>query len=60
MNTRALKRGACVAQFTQRWGTRYLARGEVIWTERSLHSTTAGPDAVMSEALLDQWSDADW
>ncbi|GHG86355.1 histidine kinase [Streptomyces lanatus] len=49
-----------VAQFTQRWGTRYLPRGKVIWTEQSLHSTSAEPDADMAEALLDQWSDADW
>ncbi len=49
-----------VAQFTQRWGTRYLARGKVIWTEQSLHSTTTEPDADMADALLDQWGDADW
>lgn len=49
-----------VAQFTQRWGTRYVPRGKVIWTEQSLHSTSAEPDADMAEALLDQWSDADW
>jgi serine phosphatase RsbU (regulator of sigma subunit)/anti-sigma regulatory factor (Ser/Thr protein kinase) len=49
-----------VARFTQRWGTRYLARGKVIWTEQSLHSASAEPDADMAEALLDQWSDADW
>ncbi|WP_030954634.1 ATP-binding protein, partial [Streptomyces sp. NRRL S-481] len=49
-----------VAQFTQRWGTRYLARGKVIWTEQSLHSTTAEPDADMADALLNQWDDADW
>ncbi|MFF7735713.1 SpoIIE family protein phosphatase [Streptomyces sp. NPDC007984] len=49
-----------VAQFTQRWGTRYLARGKVIWTEQSLLGMSAEPDADMTEALLDQWSDADW
>ncbi len=49
-----------MAQFTQRWGTRYLARGKVIWTEQSLHSTTAEPDADMADALLNQWDDADW
>jgi hypothetical protein len=49
-----------VARFTQRWGTRYLARGKVMWTEHSLHSPAAEPDADMAEALLDQWSDADW
>jgi serine phosphatase RsbU (regulator of sigma subunit)/PAS domain-containing protein/anti-sigma regulatory factor (Ser/Thr protein kinase) len=49
-----------VAQFTQRWGTRYLPRGKVIWTEQSLLGMSAEPDADMPEALLDQWSDADW
>ncbi|GAB2895087.1 SpoIIE family protein phosphatase/ATP-binding protein [Streptomyces deserti] len=49
-----------VAQFTQRWGTRYMPRGKVIWTEQSLHSTTTEPDADTADALLDQWGDADW
>ncbi len=49
-----------VAQFTQRWGTRYLPRGKVIWTKQSLLSMSTEPDADMAEALLDQWSDADW
>ncbi|WP_326810953.1 SpoIIE family protein phosphatase [Streptomyces scopuliridis] len=31
-----------VAQFTERWGTRYTAEGKVIWTEQSLPSG-AGP-----------------
>ncbi|MFE4534810.1 SpoIIE family protein phosphatase [Streptomyces scopuliridis] len=31
-----------VAQFTERWGTRYTAEGKVIWTEQSLPSD-AGP-----------------
>ncbi len=49
-----------VAQFTQRWGTRYMPRGKVIWSEQSLHSTTTEPDADTADALLDQWGDADW
>ncbi|MFF8846228.1 SpoIIE family protein phosphatase [Streptomyces sp. NPDC015127] len=49
-----------VAQFTQRWGTRYMSRGKVIWTEQSVHGTAAGPDGDTAEALLDQWGDADW
>ncbi|WP_408646358.1 SpoIIE family protein phosphatase [Streptomyces jeddahensis] len=49
-----------VAQFTQRWGTRYMPRGKVIWTEQSLHSTATEPDADTTDALLDQWGDADW
>ncbi|MGW4042227.1 SpoIIE family protein phosphatase [Streptomyces sp. NPDC004721] len=31
-----------VAQLTQRWGTRYTARGKVIWTEQPLTATLAG------------------
>lgn len=33
------------AQFAQRWGTRYAARGKVIWTEQSLHDDGAAPTA---------------
>ncbi|GHB76353.1 histidine kinase [Streptomyces viridiviolaceus] len=47
-----------VAQFTQRWGTRYTGRGKVIWTEQSLHdSAEAGGD--LGDLLLDQWTDAE-
>lgn len=49
-----------VAQFTQRWGTRYVPRGKVIWTEQSLNSSVTEPAADMADALLDQWNDADW
>lgn len=49
-----------VAQFTQRWGTRYVPRGKVIWTEQSLDSSATEPAADMADALLDQWNDADW
>ncbi|MEV0598741.1 SpoIIE family protein phosphatase [Streptomyces sp. NPDC050315] len=48
-----------VARFTQRWGTRYTARGKVIWTEQSLHN---GPDETAGDSddsLLDQWSDTE-
>ncbi|SPF07390.1 SL659 acyltransferase papA1 [Streptomyces sp. MA5143a] len=48
-----------VAQFTQRWGTRYMPRGKVIWTEQSLHSPAPEPDLDMADALLEQWGDAD-
>jgi hypothetical protein len=30
-----------VAQLAQRWGTRYTARGKVIWAEQSLSPTPA-------------------
>ncbi|MET9972335.1 ATP-binding SpoIIE family protein phosphatase, partial [Streptomyces sp. NPDC006356] len=46
-----------VAQFAQRWGTRYLARGKVIWTEQSLHGPASDVDDVTAETLLDQWGD---
>ncbi|MBZ4019814.1 histidine kinase [Streptomyces purpurogeneiscleroticus] len=48
-----------VARFTQRWGTRYTARGKVIWTEQSLHNGTAEPDGDTGDILLDQWSDTE-
>ncbi|WP_408907331.1 SpoIIE family protein phosphatase [Streptomyces cavernicola] len=47
-----------VAQFAQRWGTRYTGRGKVIWTEQSVHGPaleTAGP--MGDEALLGLWDD---
>ncbi|MDG5805123.1 SpoIIE family protein phosphatase [Streptomyces ossamyceticus] len=49
-----------VAQFTQGWGTRYLARGKVIWTEQSLHGGLPEPDDNLAETLLDQWDDTGW
>ncbi|MFG2888548.1 SpoIIE family protein phosphatase [Streptomyces sp. NPDC048248] len=49
-----------VAQSSQRWGTRYTPHGKVIWTEQSLHATTAEPDAATTDELLDQWTDDEW
>jgi serine phosphatase RsbU (regulator of sigma subunit)/anti-sigma regulatory factor (Ser/Thr protein kinase) len=49
-----------VAQFARRWGTRYLARGKVIWTEQSTRSPAAEPEEMSADALLDQWEDAAW
>jgi serine phosphatase RsbU (regulator of sigma subunit)/anti-sigma regulatory factor (Ser/Thr protein kinase) len=49
-----------VARFAQRWGTRYLARGKVIWTEQSTRGPAAEPEEVSAETLLDQWEDASW
>ncbi|MFP1624218.1 SpoIIE family protein phosphatase [Streptomyces sp. 5K101] len=43
-----------VAQFAQRWGTRYMARGKVIWTEQSLDEAPAGFGGAMGDILLDQ------
>lgn len=31
-----------VAQFAQRWGTRYTDRGKIIWSEQALHEAVAG------------------
>ncbi|MGW3009163.1 SpoIIE family protein phosphatase [Streptomyces sp. NPDC001219] len=46
-----------VAQFAQRWGTRYTPDGKVIWTEQSLDGgrPEPGPDSV--DDVLDQWDD---
>ncbi|MGW1890461.1 SpoIIE family protein phosphatase [Streptomyces sp. NPDC002004] len=47
-----------VAQFAQRWGTRYTTRGKVIWAEQPLHD---GGSAARSHApvdfLLEQFED---
>ncbi|MFG3113773.1 SpoIIE family protein phosphatase [Streptomyces sp. NPDC048197] len=46
-----------VAQFAQRWGTRYTPGGKVIWTEQSLDDgqQEGGPDSA--EDILEQWDD---
>ncbi|MFG2139693.1 SpoIIE family protein phosphatase [Streptomyces sp. NPDC048650] len=46
-----------VAQFAQRWGTRYTAEGKIIWTEQSPDGgpREAGPD--LTDTLLDQWDE---
>ncbi|GAA2233725.1 SpoIIE family protein phosphatase/ATP-binding protein [Streptomyces indiaensis] len=52
-----------VAQFAQRWGTRYTTRGKVIWTEQLLHdgeSTASGlapVDFLLDQFDLDQFDD---
>ncbi|MFD4263680.1 SpoIIE family protein phosphatase [Streptomyces sp. NPDC058534] len=46
-----------VAQFARRWGTRYLPRGKVIWSEQALHNGAAEPDADLGDILLGQWDD---
>jgi serine phosphatase RsbU (regulator of sigma subunit)/anti-sigma regulatory factor (Ser/Thr protein kinase) len=49
-----------VAQFAQRWGTRYTTRGKVIWTEQFLHDgTSAVPSRTPVDFLLDQFDDLD-
>ncbi|MEW1817747.1 ATP-binding SpoIIE family protein phosphatase [Streptomyces diastaticus] len=46
-----------VAQLTERWGTRYFARGKVIWAEQPLNGEAMEPNADATEALLEQWGD---
>ncbi|OIJ99653.1 histidine kinase [Streptomyces colonosanans] len=48
-----------VAQFAQRWGTRYGARGKVIWTEQSLLNAAAEPAASLGDSLLDLWTETE-
>ncbi|MFG2714326.1 SpoIIE family protein phosphatase [Streptomyces goshikiensis] len=46
-----------VAQFAERWGTRYTARGKIIWSEQALHGGAAPPGTDLGEALLAGWDD---
>ncbi|MFF2507459.1 SpoIIE family protein phosphatase [Streptomyces sp. NPDC058067] len=51
-----------VAQFAQRWGTRYVGGGKVIWTEQHLDgadAATATADTATADALLAQFDDLD-
>ncbi|WP_285566465.1 SpoIIE family protein phosphatase [Streptomyces sp. RTGN2] len=48
-----------IARLAHRWGTRYTARGKVIWAEQSL-GTEVPHSSLNGEALLDQWADEDW
>ncbi|MCP9206533.1 SpoIIE family protein phosphatase/ATP-binding protein [Streptomyces cucumeris] len=49
-----------VAQFTERWGTRYTPTGKVIWAEQSLHNS-AGPSAEgIGDLLLGEVDDTMW
>ncbi|MEV5776813.1 SpoIIE family protein phosphatase [Streptomyces antimycoticus] len=46
-----------VAQFAQHWGTRYTARGKIIWAEQTLHNGATEPDTDLTDAILDQWGE---
>ncbi|MET7882682.1 SpoIIE family protein phosphatase [Streptomyces avermitilis] len=47
-----------VAQFAQRWGTRYTPRGKVIWAEQILHDgASAAPSHTPVDVLLEQFGD---
>ncbi|MFM9373360.1 SpoIIE family protein phosphatase [Streptomyces sp. Da 82-17] len=44
-----------VAQFAERWGTRYTARGKVIWTEQPVRRDVSGDPAGAVEPALPSW-----
>ncbi|WP_079102771.1 SpoIIE family protein phosphatase/ATP-binding protein [Streptomyces sp. TP-A0356] len=47
-----------VAQFAQRWGTRYTTHGKVIWAELTLHDGPfAGTGHTAVDVLLEQFED---
>ncbi|MFJ5971718.1 SpoIIE family protein phosphatase [Streptomyces sp. NPDC093060] len=47
-----------VAQFAQRWGTRYTTHGKVIWAEQLLHDgASAASGLAPVDFLLDQFDD---
>jgi serine phosphatase RsbU (regulator of sigma subunit) len=46
-----------VAQFTERWGTRYTRTGKVIWTEQPLPDGTTSEAEELGAILLGQWDD---
>ncbi|MEU1625020.1 SpoIIE family protein phosphatase [Streptomyces sp. NPDC020096] len=47
-----------VAQFAERWGTRFTPTGKVIWTEQSLHDGAPPAAEGLGEVLLGQWDHA--
>ncbi|MEE4418260.1 SpoIIE family protein phosphatase [Streptomyces bugieae] len=46
-----------VAQYAQRWGTRYTPTGKIIWAECALHGEGTQAGEGLGEILLDQWDD---
>ncbi|MEU6776547.1 SpoIIE family protein phosphatase [Streptomyces sp. NPDC046759] len=47
-----------VAQFAQRWGTRYTSHGKVIWTEQTTHDAASSASAhTPADVLLEQFGD---
>ncbi|MER6565458.1 SpoIIE family protein phosphatase [Streptomyces sp. NPDC001093] len=46
-----------VAQFAERWGTRYTPTGKVIWAEQSLNDGATPEVEGFGDILLDQWDD---
>ncbi|WP_405779399.1 ATP-binding protein [Streptomyces sp. NBC_01378] len=49
-----------VSRFAERWGTRHLDRGKIVWTEQSLAADTPPVNGVTDDAPLDQWDDSGW
>lgn len=47
-----------VSRFAERWGTRYLSRGKIVWTEQPLVADASPQADVSGEDLLDQWDDS--
>ncbi|ATW52116.1 SpoIIE family protein phosphatase/ATP-binding protein [Streptomyces peucetius] len=47
-----------VSQFSRRWGTRYMDRGKIIWTEQAIDERE-DDSATSQETLLDLWSDTE-
>ncbi len=46
-----------VAQYAQRWGTRYTPNGKIIWAEQPLTGPVAPLGGIEGDDLLDQWDD---
>ncbi|WP_330280831.1 MULTISPECIES: SpoIIE family protein phosphatase [unclassified Streptomyces] len=46
-----------VAQFAQRWGTRYTPTGKTLWTEQNLHDGAVPAGEDLGEIILDTWDD---
>ncbi|MEU8824678.1 SpoIIE family protein phosphatase [Streptomyces sp. NPDC048636] len=49
-----------VAQFTERWGTRYTPTGKVIWAEQSLHNGASAAAEGIGDLLLGMEDDTAW
>ncbi|MFF4607355.1 SpoIIE family protein phosphatase [Streptomyces sp. NPDC001339] len=49
-----------VAQFAQRWGTRYTPTGKIIWAEQSLHDGVTSAGEGLGEIAPGLWDDTAW
>ncbi len=48
-----------VAQYAERWGTRYSPRGKTIWTSQALTSGGTPDEESLGDILLGQWADVE-